>query len=120
MISCATFLESPKKVSREPDINQRQAVEADKGDALFVAAGPGTGKMTTCTMQMLKLIYVDGVAQRGILTTTFTQGPAVRGGLARALGSYEFLSTEKGGPLNSQGLEIVRSSETYDASFNPR
>src|SRR5262245_37797055 len=60
-------------MARKPNPGQRQAVEADKDDALFVVAGPGTGKTATLTMRILKLIFVDGVKPRGILATTFTK-----------------------------------------------
>jgi superfamily I DNA/RNA helicase len=43
-------------MGRKPNPGQRQAVEADKDSALFVVAGPGTGKTATLTMRILKLV----------------------------------------------------------------
>ncbi|SIO63291.1 DNA helicase-2 / ATP-dependent DNA helicase PcrA [Singulisphaera sp. GP187] len=77
MISSALFLQALKNgTGRTPNAGQKQAVEAPGGAALFVVAGPGTGKTATLTMRMLKLIFVDGVAPRGILATTFTRKAA--------------------------------------------
>src|SRR5947209_8800655 len=77
MISSEMFLRALKDgTGRTPNAGQKQAVEAPSGAALFVVAGPGTGKTATLTMRMLKLIFVDGVAPRGILATTFTRKAA--------------------------------------------
>ena len=63
-------------LGRLPNSGQALAVKSLKDDALFVVAGPGTGKTATLTMRILKLIYVDGVAPCGILATTFTKKAA--------------------------------------------
>jgi DNA helicase-2/ATP-dependent DNA helicase PcrA len=63
-------------IGREPNAGQRKAVEAAKSAALFVVAGPGTGKTATMTMRMLKLVFVDGLEPRSILATTFTNKAA--------------------------------------------
>lgn len=77
MIFFDTFLRALKEAtSRIPNAGQKQAVDAIKGAALFIVAGPGTGKTATLTMRMLKLIFVDGVSPRGILATTFTKKAA--------------------------------------------
>ncbi len=71
------FLSAMKKaIGREPNTGQRKAVEAAKTAALFVVAGPGTGKTATMTMRMLKLVFVDGLEPRSILATTFTNKAA--------------------------------------------
>ena len=77
MISFETFIRALKEsTARVPNAGQRQAVEASKGDPLFLVAGPGTGKTATLTMRMLKLVIVDGIPPRGILATTFTKKAA--------------------------------------------
>jgi DNA helicase-2/ATP-dependent DNA helicase PcrA len=77
MISLATFFRVFKgSVGREPNTGQRESIEAARDTALFVVAGPGTGKTATLTMRMLKLIFVDGVSPGGILATTFTKKAA--------------------------------------------
>lgn len=76
MISYSTFSEALKNVGREPNPAQKQAVEADRVAALFVVAGPGTGKTACLTMRMLKLVFVDQVEPAGILATTFTKKAA--------------------------------------------
>jgi hypothetical protein len=120
MITTPTFLQALESVGRRPNQGQSDAISAAKDAPLFVVAGPGTGKTACLTMRMLKLIYVDGVAPRGILATTFTQGPAALAGLARFFGPHEFLPTENGRLLNSQGLGIGRSRNFFGALFNPR
>ncbi|MEZ5325783.1 MAG: ATP-dependent helicase [Verrucomicrobiales bacterium] len=76
MISYATFAEALQQVGRKPNPSQKLAVEAAKDEALFVVAGPGTGKTATLTMRMLKLVFVDQVEPSGILATTFTKKAA--------------------------------------------
>lgn len=58
--------------TNSPNPAQLQAVEAGRTDALFIVAGPGTGKTTVLALRILKLILVDGVPPNGILATTFT------------------------------------------------
>jgi DNA helicase-2/ATP-dependent DNA helicase PcrA len=76
MISEASFLRALQSVGRKPNKGQNAAVSAAKDEALFVVAGPGTGKTACLTMRMLKLIFVDGVPPNGILATTFTKKAA--------------------------------------------
>ncbi len=59
-----------------PNQEQLTAVPAAKNTPLFVVAGPETCNTACLPMRMLKLIYVDGVAPRGILPTTFTKKAA--------------------------------------------
>jgi DNA helicase-2/ATP-dependent DNA helicase PcrA len=98
MISADTFLQALESVGRRPNKGQSTAVSAPKEASLFVVAGPGTGKTACLTMRMLKLIYVDGVAPRGILATTFTKKAA--GELRSRLlswgyGVHEYLLADK-------------------------
>jgi len=98
MISFDTFLDALESVGRRPNKGQSDAVSATKEAPLFVVAGPGTGKTACLTMRMLKLIYVDGVAPRGILATTFTKKAA--GELRSRLlswgyGVHEYLLADK-------------------------
>lgn len=76
MISNATFSEALQQVGRKPNPSQKIAVEAAKDEALFVVAGPGTGKTACLTMRMLKLVFVDQVEPSGILAATFTKKAA--------------------------------------------
>ena len=55
-----------------PDAAQRRAIEAPATAGLFIVAGPGSGKTTCLTLRMLKLMMVDDVPPKGILSTTFT------------------------------------------------
>ncbi len=98
MINIETFLQALESVGRRPNQGQSDAVSAAKDAPLFVVAGPGTGKTACLTMRMLKLIYVDGVAPRGILATTFTKKAA--GELRSRLlswgyGVHEYLLADK-------------------------
>jgi DNA helicase-2/ATP-dependent DNA helicase PcrA len=98
MIASATFLEALESVGRKPNKGQSAAVSAAKNAPLFLVAGPGTGKTACLTMRMLKMIYVDGVAPRGILATTFTKKAA--GELRSRLlswgyGVHEYLLADK-------------------------
>jgi DNA helicase-2/ATP-dependent DNA helicase PcrA len=77
MITFDLFLNAMKAaIGHEPNAGQRKAVEAASSSALFVVAGPGTGKTATMTMRMLKLVFVDGLEPRQILATTFTKKAA--------------------------------------------
>jgi DNA helicase-2/ATP-dependent DNA helicase PcrA len=76
MISLKTFSNALQKVGRLPNPAQKTAVEAPPGEPLFVVAGPGTGKTACLTMRMLKLVFVDQIAPKGILATTFTKKAA--------------------------------------------
>lgn len=76
MISYATFANALQQVGRKPNASQKLAVNAAKDEALFVVAGPGTGKTARLTMRMLKLVFVDQVEPAGILATTFTKKAA--------------------------------------------
>ncbi len=76
MVPPETFLKALESVGRRPNKGQSDAVSAAKDDPQLVAAGPGTGETICLTMRMLTLIYVDGVAPRGILPTTFTKKAA--------------------------------------------
>ena len=59
-----------------PDEEQKEAIEKDPQEPLFIVAGPGTGKTTCLTLRILKLILVDGISPDGILATTFTKKAA--------------------------------------------
>lgn len=59
-----------------PDAQQMQAISAPPSAAMFIVAGPGTGKTASLTLRILKLVLVDSVPPRGILATTFTKKAA--------------------------------------------
>ena len=44
-------------------------------EPLYMIVGPGTGK-TACLAMRVQLRFVDGVAPRGVLATTFTKKAA--------------------------------------------
>jgi DNA helicase-2/ATP-dependent DNA helicase PcrA len=60
-----------------PNDRQREAIEAVPSQALFLVAGPGTGKTACLVQRILKLVYVDGIPPSGILATTFTKKAAM-------------------------------------------
>jgi DNA helicase-2/ATP-dependent DNA helicase PcrA len=72
MITIDDFYRAYCTFRPSPNEEQRQAIEAEPNDPLFIVAGPGTGKTTCLTLRILKLILVDGVPPQGILATTFT------------------------------------------------
>lgn len=72
MIRLEQFYEALWGRERRPSEEQRGVVEADAGQPLFVVAGPGSGKTTSLTMRILKMIMVDQVPPHGIIATTFT------------------------------------------------
>ena len=56
--------------------NQKQIVNAAPNTSLFVIAGPGSGKTTSATLRILKLIYVDALPPEAVFATTFTRKAA--------------------------------------------
>lgn len=61
---------------KEPNLDQKKALRAPPEEALFIVAGPGTGKTACLTLRILKLIFVDDISPNGILATTFTKKAA--------------------------------------------
>ncbi len=76
MIAVRDLLRALATFRPAPDAQQHQAVSAPATMALFIVAGPGTGKTASLTLRILKLALVDGVPPRGILATTFTKKAA--------------------------------------------
>ena len=72
MIDLEDFYRALARIRPLPDDAQRSAIEAPATAGLFIVAGPGSGKTTCLTLRMLKLMMVDDVPPRGILSTTFT------------------------------------------------
>lgn len=58
------------------DDGQRQALEHNFTNPLWILAGPGTGKTHTLTWLVLKRILVDGIPPEHIFLTTFTRKAA--------------------------------------------
>src|SRR4051812_7589830 len=58
------------------DPNQKQIVFAKPDTSLFVIAGPGSGKTTSATLRILKLVYVDALPPEAMFATTFTRKAA--------------------------------------------
>jgi DNA helicase-2/ATP-dependent DNA helicase PcrA len=54
-----------------PDPEKRPAITC-ADDALFVVAGPGSGKTTVLTLRILHQIFCGQVPPNAILATTFT------------------------------------------------
>src|SRR5713101_2011972 len=63
-----------KPLDDDPD--QEAAVAAPVNQSLQLIAGPGTGKTTSLTLRVLKLVFVDGVPPLSIVATTFTKKAA--------------------------------------------
>ena len=63
-------------LGKQVDPEQRQCVEADPSESLFLVAGPGTGKTTAIAVRILRLIFVEGIDPAAILATTFTNRAA--------------------------------------------
>jgi DNA helicase-2/ATP-dependent DNA helicase PcrA len=76
MLAIGDLLRALATFRPAPDAQQQQAVNAPATSALFIVAGPGTGKTASLTLRILKLVLVDGVPPRGILATTFTKKAA--------------------------------------------
>jgi DNA helicase-2/ATP-dependent DNA helicase PcrA len=72
MITIDEFYDSYQTFRPLPNDEQREAIEQPPKRALFIVAGPGTGKTTCLALRILKLILVDEIPPRGILATTFT------------------------------------------------
>jgi DNA helicase-2/ATP-dependent DNA helicase PcrA len=98
MISDDLFRRALAAVGRRPNEAQQQVLDAPQDATIFVAAGPGTGKTACLAMRILKLVYVDGIAPRGILATTFTKKAAAELRsriLSWGYGVHEYLLTEE-------------------------
>jgi DNA helicase-2/ATP-dependent DNA helicase PcrA len=76
MIDSVDFYRAYETFRPRPDDDQQRAINAGPTDALFIVAGPGSGKTTCLTLRVLKLILVDDVPPRSILATTFTKKAA--------------------------------------------
>jgi DNA helicase-2/ATP-dependent DNA helicase PcrA len=63
-----------KPLDDDPD--QEAAIAAPVNQSLQLIAGPGTGKTTSLTLRVLKLVFVDGVPPASIVATTFTKKAA--------------------------------------------
>ena len=72
MLAIETFFNAYGSFRPPPNDEQREAIEQAPDEAVFIVAGPGTGKTTCLALRILKLILVDGIAPHGILATTFT------------------------------------------------
>jgi DNA helicase-2/ATP-dependent DNA helicase PcrA len=76
MISLKRFYNALTSFQNQPNREQRQAIDSQADENLFVVAGPGSGKTTVLTLRVLKLILVDGVNPVEIVATTFTKKAA--------------------------------------------
>jgi DNA helicase-2/ATP-dependent DNA helicase PcrA len=56
----------------ESNKNQDLAIKGDLNQAMFIVAGPGSGKTTVMVLKILKYIFVDGLWPDEIIATTFT------------------------------------------------
>src|SRR5215472_7474329 len=110
MLSTADLIRALKTFRPAPDSQQEQAIDASPSDALFIVAGPGTGKTTSLTLRILRLVLVDGVPPRGILATTFTN-KAAEELRSRILGwGFRIIDTLKSDPLLSAPQKVFVDS----------
>ena len=65
-----------RKISKDQNPDQNQAIAAPISESQFLVAGPGSGKTTVMVLKILKYIYVDDVHPASILATTFTKKAA--------------------------------------------
>ena len=72
MISQDCLYHTVYKFRHPSDGEQKAVIEKGATSGLLVAAGPGSGKTTSLTLRILKLVLVDGVPPKAILATTFT------------------------------------------------
>ena len=72
MIPLKAFYRAIRSFRYPPDKEQTSVVEKNSSSGLLVVAGPGSGKTTSLTLRILKLVLVDGVPPKAILATTFT------------------------------------------------
>ena len=93
MISIQDFYRAYETFRPPPNEEQQHALELGSDAPLFIVAGPGTGKTACLTLRILKLIFVDNIAPRGILATTFTNKAAAE--LRSRILSWGFLLTER-------------------------
>src|SRR5262249_48939584 len=110
MISDDLFRRALAAVGRRPNEAQQQVLDVPHDAAIFVAAGPGTGKTACLTMRILKLVYVDGIVPLGILATTFTTKAAAELRsriLSWGYGVHEYLLTKEKVP-KMERLRIER------------
>ncbi len=61
----------PAGARPRPNPDQRRGI-LDASGALFLVAGPGSGKTTVLALRVLKQLFCDQIAPGGILATTFT------------------------------------------------
>lgn len=76
MIKRTIFDYQLSQIQHPPNRQQLTAIDPGPGAALFIVAGPGSGKTSLLVTRILKLIFVDGVVPRSILATTFTKKAA--------------------------------------------
>jgi DNA helicase-2/ATP-dependent DNA helicase PcrA len=112
MISLDQFYGAYQIFRPLPNEEQRQAVEQPQTRALFIVAGPGTGKTTCLALRILKLIIVDGVAPHGILATTFTVKAAAE--LRSRILSWGFRLIEELLKLATLSIEARRRLQKLD------
>ena len=72
MIQLRAFYRAITSFRYPPDKEQTSVIEKNSDRGLLVVAGPGSGKTTSLTLRILKLVLVDGVPPKAILATTFT------------------------------------------------
>ena len=58
------------------NIDQKNAIQAQPNQSLFLVAGPGSGKTTVMVLKILKFIFVDDINPEDIFSTTFTRKAA--------------------------------------------
>lgn len=112
MLTIETFYENYGKFNYLPNDEQKEAINQPPDEAVFIVAGPGTGKTTCLALRILKLILVDGIAPRGVLATTFTVKAAAE--LRSRILSWGFRLIEELLKDDSLSAEDVRRLKKLD------
>lgn len=113
MITLNEFIHlTTNNLGRNLDPNQQDAVFAPASEALFLVAGPGSGKTTVLALRVLKFVFVDGIDPAEILATTFTRKAAAEL-RSRILGwgdrlRLELISTQPGLKPRLEKLDLNR------------
>lgn len=122
MIGIEDLYRALKTFRFPPDDEQRQTIEVAADQALFIVAGPGSGKTTCLTLRVLKMVLVERIPPKGILATTFTV-KAAQELRSRILGwGFKIIDALKADPKTSkvdrQWLEDVDINQVWTGTLD--